>query len=94
MQLTLNITGCGLKIYGSALRRPDGSFVVTRWVVFVWIPIIPLGSYRLWTDTTPWWKFTVTRSPTRALSIQLYRPQVLKGYIVTFLVFAFIVFSR
>jgi hypothetical protein len=90
--LTLNITGCGLKTYGSALRRPDRSFVVTQWLVFLWIPILPLGSYRLWTDTTPWWKFKVARSQTRAASVPLHQPQVWKGYVVTLLFGAFFVF--
>ena len=42
--------GIGTKLYGRAEAHPDGSCVVTKWVVFLYFPIMPLGSYRVWPE--------------------------------------------
>lgn len=39
--------GIGTKFYGSRDQNPDESFVTTEWFVFLFIPIIPLSSYRV-----------------------------------------------
>jgi hypothetical protein len=42
-----SFNGFGTAIYGKRDFLPDGSFVTTKWVVFFWIPILPLSSMRV-----------------------------------------------
>lgn len=39
--------GIGTTHYGRAKRIAD-TYVTTRWVVFLYLPIFPLESYRIW----------------------------------------------
>jgi hypothetical protein len=39
--------GFGTTIYGKRDFLADGSFITTKWVIFFWIPIIPLSSMRV-----------------------------------------------
>ncbi|HLG99278.1 MAG TPA: hypothetical protein VKX49_23405 [Bryobacteraceae bacterium] len=45
--LAQTFNGFGTKLYGKRRPAPDGSFLTTKWVVFFWIPLIPLKSYRV-----------------------------------------------
>ncbi len=45
MPFTLN--GFGTSYYGLSDFLPDGSFVTTEWITALYIPLIPLASYRL-----------------------------------------------
>ena len=45
MPYTLN--GVGTKYYGKRDVEPDNSFITTEWIVLVYIPIIPIGSFRV-----------------------------------------------
>jgi len=45
MAFTFN--GFGTKFYGEGDLRPDGSFITTEWITAVYIPVIPLRSFRL-----------------------------------------------
>ena len=83
--LPASINGCGTTWYGASDRERDGSYVVTEWIVFLFMPLIPLGSKRVWPmpkEQTAWWKasvgnqFKVTRVP-------MNWSQVVKGYAVT-----------
>ncbi|MFZ6642540.1 hypothetical protein ACO0LL_22635 [Undibacterium sp. TC4M20W] len=40
------INGIGTTFYGKCKFHPDQSFITTKWVVLVYIPIVPLASYR------------------------------------------------
>lgn len=42
-----SFNGFGTGIYGMREFWPDGSFIATKWVVFLWIPAIPVRSMRL-----------------------------------------------
>ena len=39
------IAGFGTKFYGKGDSRSDGSYIATKWIVFAYIPIFPLGSF-------------------------------------------------
>lgn len=43
--LTLN--GFGTALYGKRSEGSDASFIKTKWIVFFWIPLIPLRSFRV-----------------------------------------------
>ena len=46
------INGVGTTLYGKREVNTDGSFIATKWFVFFLLPIIPLGSYRVWQGKT------------------------------------------
>ena len=41
------INGFGSAYYGRNEEWPDGSYITTEWFTIAWIPILPLGSYRV-----------------------------------------------
>lgn len=41
------VNGFGTMFYGEAEHHPDGSFIATEWITAVFIPLIPLRSFRL-----------------------------------------------
>jgi len=41
------INGFGTAYYGKRDRAEDGSYITTQWVTALWVPIVPLGSYRV-----------------------------------------------
>ena len=41
------LNGIGTMYYGHGDRLPDGTYTATKWAVLFWIPLFPLGSYRL-----------------------------------------------
>jgi hypothetical protein len=45
MPYTLN--GIGTKYYGKRDLESDNSFITTEWIVLVYVPIIPIGSFRV-----------------------------------------------
>jgi hypothetical protein len=79
MPYTLN--GCGTSYYGHRDPAEDGSYVTTLWVTFLWIPLLPLRSYRV----LPVGKATniiIHRSQNyRAVRVPLCWPQILNVYL-------------
>lgn len=45
MPYTFN--GCGTSYYGQRDHAADGSYITTLWATAVWIPLLPLASYRV-----------------------------------------------
>jgi hypothetical protein len=45
MPFTFN--GCGTRYYGNRDTGPDGSFVTTEWITFVYLPLFPIRSMRV-----------------------------------------------
>ncbi len=88
-----SINGTGTMWYGKALPADDGSVVVTEWITFLWIPLIPLGSRRVirsGEDRVPWWKYKSLAEHYKVAHVPLHIPHVMKGYAVTlFLVIVF-----
>ena len=41
------LNGCGVGLYGSRDRRPDGTHIATYCVSALWIPVFPLTAYRV-----------------------------------------------
>jgi len=90
------INGCGTTFYGSADPGPDGSYVVTTWIVFVYIPLIPLGSKRVLPvsqDHLPWYKRSGQLY--RTADVPFHMPHLWKGWGVTVgLILALAIFGR
>lgn len=54
--------GIGTKYYGSKDQYPDSTFVTTEWVVILYIPIIPIQSFRVaYAGTSHGWRKTTTQ---------------------------------
>jgi len=47
-----SINGTGTVVYGKRDFLTDGSFVTTKWVSFLWVPLFPLSSMRVRTSST------------------------------------------
>jgi hypothetical protein len=47
-----SINGTGTVVYGKRDFLADGSFVATKWVSFLWVPLFPLSSMRVRTSST------------------------------------------
>jgi len=39
--------GCGTRFYGQRDATEDGSYITTLWLSLVWVPVLPLASYRI-----------------------------------------------
>lgn len=44
------VNGIGTRLYGSSDRQGNGSYVATKWLVFLYFPIFPLGTYRVYPE--------------------------------------------
>jgi hypothetical protein len=49
--MAASINGIGTRFYGASSPRPDGSVITTKWFAIVFIPIIPLSSFRVLRET-------------------------------------------
>ena len=79
-----SVNGCVTTYYGRADCGLDGSYVVIEWVVFLGIPLIPLGSKRVLPQarTSSWFMNSVaTRYVT--IPVPFHAPHLIKGYAVT-----------
>lgn len=45
--MTDRVNGSGTIFYGRRATGGDGSYITTKWVCAVWVPIYPLASYRV-----------------------------------------------
>ena len=45
--MPLSINGVGTKYYGELARALDNSYITTEWLIICYIPLFPLGSYRV-----------------------------------------------
>lgn len=85
MAFTFN--GFGTKFYGEADLRSDGSFVTTEWVTALYVPLIPLRSFRF-VRVRGGVNVVVFQSQSYAVleKLPIYWPQV--GRVYAFVIFA------
>jgi hypothetical protein len=50
----LTVNGCGLMMHGRRNAKPDGTFVATLCLVFVFLPILPLRAYLVRHEGSGW----------------------------------------
>jgi hypothetical protein len=76
-----SFNGIGTMYYGSAEPHDDGSHIVTEWVTFLWVPLLPLGSRRVWSqDSTSHWFMNQNTTNYKIVKVPLHLPHLLKGY--------------
>jgi len=74
------INGIGITYFGQSAVKADGSYITTKWFCLVF-PVIPLGSYRIWPQSSRSYLLGMYSSATfRAKRVSLYLPHVLKVY--------------
>lgn len=47
LQMPFTFNGVGTSLYGARDFRPDGSYITTEWLVFIYAPVLPLKSMRI-----------------------------------------------
>jgi hypothetical protein len=47
-----SLNGIGTTLYGKREVNPDGSYIATKWFIFLLLPIFPMSSYRVWRGET------------------------------------------
>lgn len=47
-----SLNGIGTTLYGKSEVENDGSYIATKWFILLLLPVIPLGSYRVWRGET------------------------------------------
>jgi hypothetical protein len=77
MAFTFN--GIGTKYYGSR-ALPDGTYVRTKWIVFAYVPIIPLGSVHVLNASAPRGFFVYGSQSLSVQKVPLDGGMVLKTY--------------
>jgi hypothetical protein len=82
--IMFTINGCGTKLYGSEDESwEDGSYTATKWIVILFVPIIPICSYRVldgWDDGE--------EGEYKIQKVKLHWKQVLKTYLFVLITIA------
>jgi hypothetical protein len=83
------VMGVGTTLIGKREVEADGSYIATKWFVFIFFPIIPLGSYRVWRgETTASVVPLISVGATtqyRMIQVPLNRKQIIETYLGIFL---------
>ena len=90
MPFTFN--GCGTSYYGRRYPAEDGSYVTTSWVMGLWIPLVPLGSYRVRPTGKETNAVLLHSQNCQTVRVPLCWPQVQNGYMFTVPILALIVY--
>lgn len=90
MPYTFN--GCGTRFYGNRDKGEDGSHVVTEWITFVYIPLIPIRSLRVLPVGNGTNVIVYSSQNYRTMRVPLSWPQVRNTYLFTAPIFALILF--
>lgn len=84
-----SINGIGTTLYGKGdFNLQDGSYVATKWFIFLLLPIFPIGSYRVWrgrTDATV--LLPGAKTEYKVVRVKLNWKQVLKTYLLIWGIF-------
>lgn len=85
--------GIGTRFFGRSELRRDGSYLATKWFCLV-IPLIPLGSYRLWPEGHASHALGMYSSSTFRIKPQgLYLPHIGKIYGLYLAIYLFMVIA-
>lgn len=78
------VNGAGTMLYGSADRRSDESYIATKWITFLWLLLLPLGSCRVWItgrEYRHWGNQSTTYYKEKKVPLQLRH--VVMGYLIS-----------
>ncbi len=78
------INGIGTTLYGkSNIDKDNHSYEATKWIVFIGLPIIPLGSYKVITNDAES-KFFGTQTNHEIIKVTLNIKQIIKTYLISY----------
>jgi hypothetical protein len=76
-----SIRGAGTIHYGKHDTADDGTYVTTRWITFVYLPLVPAGSFRVRPTGRYYWDWPVRfREVERIERVPMTRAHVWHGY--------------
>ncbi len=78
-----SLNGVGTTLYGKREIEPDGSYIATKWFIFLLLPIFPIGSYRVWRGKTKATFFLPgAKTEYRMIKVQLSWKQIVNTYLI------------
>jgi hypothetical protein len=75
--------GMGTALYGWADKHDDRSYIATKWIIFVHIPIYPIASFRVSNRRTAMTLGYLDNAIVNAVPTSLHKGQVLRSYVIT-----------
>jgi len=78
--MPFSVNGIGTRYYGRREKGRDGSYVTTEWFTVLFIPLLPLGSYRVWSTGGGGWYLLLATTDRIADPVPLNWFQVLSVY--------------
>lgn len=93
-----SINGIGTSLYGKSEVESSGSHVATKWFVFLFLPIVPLGSYRVQRGETTSSATALVGLPGantqyKMLPVSLNWKQIIQTYLAVYGILALIIFD-
>lgn len=83
-----SVMGVGKTLYGKREVAADGSYIATKWFIYIFLPIFPLGSYRVWrgetSNTTIPFMTVGASTQYRMVEVPLNRSQVIWTYLFSY----------
>ncbi|HEY2480806.1 MAG TPA: hypothetical protein VGI30_01250 [Caulobacteraceae bacterium] len=89
--MPLSFNGIGTRYYGHAEESDSGSYTATEWIIFLWLPIAPLRSWRVSQRRKGMDTFLYSNAKYMVKPQPLNRRQVLLGYLCTIVAVAIMV---
>ncbi len=87
-----SLNGIGTTFYGKRDVEPDGSYISTKWFIFLLLPIIPISSYRVLPNTSKMNFLTQITSYSRFEKVPFNKRQVINIYLLIYgFIFVFFV---
>lgn len=83
-----SLNGIGITLYGKRDIGPDGSYIATKWFIFLLLPIFPISSYRVLPDTPKMHFLTQRTNYKRFEKVPFNKRQVINIYL---LIYGFII---
>ncbi len=78
-----SFNGTGTKYYGHADPSDSGTYTATEWIVFLWVPIFPLRSWRVGAHRKGRDSLLFSNEKFYVKSVPLNLRQVVRGYLCT-----------
>jgi hypothetical protein len=72
--------GIGTKFYGKTDVEQDGSYTTTKWFVLIYLPIYPIGSFRVIKEENSTNLVVYNSKKYQVIQVDLHKKQIIKTY--------------
>ena len=83
-----SVMGVGKTLYGKRDVASDGSYIATKWFIYIFLPIFPIGSFRVWrgetSNTTIPFVTVGATTQYRMVEVPLNKSQVIWTYVLVY----------